>query len=96
MLDSIYHMTIKLLNNIIFGMQTSRICHLLCKVIMDALCNVTKSVNYLTSKIIMHGVISLPDATNDNNTYFCVACEAWLTRRDHVIICIMALKVSDR
>ena len=29
MLDSIYHMTLKLLKNHIFGMKTSRFCHLL-------------------------------------------------------------------
>ena len=32
MLDSIFHMTLKLLKNHIFGAKTSRICHLLCNV----------------------------------------------------------------
>ena len=35
MLDSIYHMTLKLLKNYIYGMKMSRFCHLLHNVIMD-------------------------------------------------------------
>ena len=35
MLDSIYHMTLKLLKNHIFDVKNSRFCHLLCNVIMD-------------------------------------------------------------
>ena len=40
-LDSIYHMTLKLLKNHIFGAKTSRFCHLLHNVIMHVitLCN---------------------------------------------------------
>ena len=34
MVDSIYHMTLKLLKNHIFDLKTSRFCHLLCSVIM--------------------------------------------------------------
>ena len=37
MLDSIYHMTFKLLKNHFFGMTTSRFCHLLRNVIMDVI-----------------------------------------------------------
>ena len=37
MLDSIYHMTLKLLKNCIFGVKTSRFCRLLCNHIMDAI-----------------------------------------------------------
>ena len=37
MLDSINHMTLKLLKNHIFGVKTSRICHLLRNVIMDVI-----------------------------------------------------------
>ena len=37
MLDSIYHMTLKLIKNRIFGVKTSRFCHLLCNVIMNAI-----------------------------------------------------------
>ena len=37
MLDSIYHMTFKLIKNRIFGVKTSRFCHLLCNVIMDVI-----------------------------------------------------------
>ena len=37
MLDSIYHMTINLLKNHIFGVKTSRFCHLLRNIIMDVI-----------------------------------------------------------
>ena len=37
MLDSIYHMTLKLIKNRIFDVQRSRICHLLRSVIMDVI-----------------------------------------------------------
>ena len=35
MLDSIYHMTLKLLKITFFGVKTSRFCHLFRNVIMD-------------------------------------------------------------
>ena len=35
MIDSIYHMTFKLLKNHIFGVKMSRFCHLLSNDIMD-------------------------------------------------------------
>ena len=37
MLDSIYHMILKLLKNCIFGMKMSRLCHLLRNVILDVI-----------------------------------------------------------
>ena len=37
MLDSIYHITSKLLKNHFFGMKTSRLCHFLCNVIIDVI-----------------------------------------------------------
>ena len=37
MLDSIYHMTLKFIKNHIFGVKTSRFCHLLRNVIMDVI-----------------------------------------------------------
>ena len=37
MLDSIYHMTLTLIENHIFGMKTSRYCHLKPNVIMDVI-----------------------------------------------------------
>ena len=53
MLDSIYHMTLKLIKNLIFEVNTSRFCHLFRKV--------TKSVNHYSGlSISLHGVISLP------------------------------------
>ena len=45
MLDSIYHMTLTLKKHI-FGVKMSRFWHSLCNIIMDALGNVTKSVNH--------------------------------------------------
>ena len=37
MLDSIYHMTLELLKNHIFGVKMSKFGHLLCNVIMDVI-----------------------------------------------------------
>ena len=40
MLDSIYHMTVKILKNCMFGVKTSRfslILHVLCNVVMDVI-----------------------------------------------------------
>ena len=37
MLDSIYHMPLKFIKNHIFGVKTSRFCHLLRNVIMDVI-----------------------------------------------------------
>ena len=37
MLDFIYHMTLKLIKNLVFGVKTSRFCHLLRNVIMDVI-----------------------------------------------------------
>ena len=37
MLDSIYHMTLKLKKNHILGVKMSRFCHLLLNVIMDVI-----------------------------------------------------------
>ena len=37
MLDSIYHMTLKLLKKHIFGVKMSRFCHILCNIIMDVI-----------------------------------------------------------
>ena len=37
MLDSIYHMTLELIKNHIFGVKTSRFCQFLRNVIMDVI-----------------------------------------------------------
>ena len=37
MIDSIYHMALNLLKNHIFGVKTSRFCHILCNAIMDVI-----------------------------------------------------------
>ena len=75
MLDSIYHMTLKLIKNHIFGVKTSRYCHLLRNVIMDI---ITFSENLQTTSgllILLHGVISLPDATS-NDKWFVITSYA--------------------
>ena len=46
MLDSIYHMTLKLLKDRSFGIKTSRLCHLFHNVKWTSLRYVTKSVNH--------------------------------------------------
>ena len=63
MLDSIYHMTLKILYNHIFGVKTLMFCHPLRNVIMDV---ITKRTYLLTTSglsILLYGVMSLPDAT---------------------------------
>ena len=45
MLYSIYNVTLKLIKNSIFGVKTSRFCHLL-HIKWPSLCNFTKSVNH--------------------------------------------------
>ena len=51
MLDSIYHMTFKLLKNHIFGVKTSRLCHLLRNVIMNLI-----MLRYLICKPLVSGL----------------------------------------
>ena len=60
MLDSIYHITLKIHNNHIFGVKTSRFCHHLRSVIMNVTALHTNL--YLTSGllILLHCVISVP------------------------------------
>ena len=53
MLDSIYHMPLKLLKNHIFGAITSRFCHLLHKIITNVIGS--------GLSILLQGVISFPD-----------------------------------
>ena len=62
MLDSIYHMTLKILKKCIFGVKTSRISLILRNVITDA---TTFPVNLLPTcglSVLLHGVISLTEA----------------------------------
>ena len=49
LLDSFYHMSLKLIKNPIFGVKTSRFCHLLRNLIMDV----------IGLSIFLHGIISL-------------------------------------
>ena len=49
MLDSIYHMTLKLIKNHIFDVKTSKCCRLersIIIIIMGVITSATKSVNY--------------------------------------------------
>ena len=50
---------IKLIFNHTFGMNILRFCHLICNVIMDII--------VLRYSILLHGVISLPEATSCDN-----------------------------
>ena len=59
MLDSIYHMTLKFLKNHIFGVKTSRFCHLLRNVIKDVIRLRTNLQTTSGLSILLHGVISL-------------------------------------
>ena len=64
MLDSIYHMTLRLLCNIISGVKEIRICHYVRKVCYG---HHNVSENLLTTSglsILMHDVISLLDAAS--------------------------------
>ena len=60
-IDSIYHMTLTLLKNRIFGVKTSRLCHLFSSVKWTLL-HYTSGLS-----ILLHGVIALPDATPCDN-----------------------------
>ena len=46
MIDSIYHMKLELIKNLIFGLKTSRFCDLLRNVIMDITTLCYLSVNH--------------------------------------------------
>ena len=61
MLDSIYHMTLRLLKNHIFGVKTSRFSLILSNVIIDI---ITLTENLSTTSgllILLHGIISRRD-----------------------------------
>ena len=61
MLDSIYHMTLKLLLNHVFHKNPTILVYI-CKVITSVITKCYQNL-YTTSglSILMHGVISLPD-----------------------------------
>ena len=66
MLDSIYHMTLRLHWNLISGVKTLQLRHYVRNVVMDV---ITFPVNRYTTSglhILLHGVMSLPDATSYN------------------------------
>ena len=63
MLDSIYHMALRLLSNLISAVKKLYFCHYVRNVVMDV---ITVPVNPKTTSglsIVLHGVISLSDAT---------------------------------
>ena len=85
MLDSIYHMTLKILKNCIFGVKTSRFSLILCNVIMDVI--TLRPENLLTTSglsILLHDVISLPDVTSCNE-------ESYRTYALHVVSCYFTI-----
>ena len=63
MLDSIYHMSLKLLKHCIFGVKTSRFSLILRNVIMNVI-TFPENVQTNSLSILLHGVISLPDKTS--------------------------------
>ena len=63
MLDSIYHMTLKLIKNHIFGMKRSYIMIPYNGLHYAMLRNLQTTSGL---PILLHGVISLPDATSDH------------------------------
>ena len=70
LLDSIFHMSLKILKNCIFGVKTSRFSLILGNIIMDI---ITFPKNLLTTSgllTLLHSVISLPDATSCDKSYF--------------------------
>ena len=73
MLVSIYHITLKLLETRDLGAKTSRCCHRLRNIIMDAI-----TLCYLICKLlVVYGVISPPDATSSDNATFCIIFHIW-------------------
>ena len=61
MLDSIYHLTLRVLWNLISTVKKLKYCHYVHNVAMDAI-TFPKATRGLS--ILLHGVISLPDATS--------------------------------
>ena len=70
MLDSIYHMTLRLLSNLISAVKTLYFCHYVRNIVMDI---ITFPVNLKTTSclsILLHGFISVPDTTSYDKTFF--------------------------
>ena len=63
MIDSIDHMILRLLLNHFFGVKSPIFYHFL-RNVMTSIGGVTKSVNTSGLSILLHGVLSLPDATS--------------------------------
>ena len=70
MLDSIYHMKLKLIKNHIYGVKTSRFCHLLRSVIMDVITFPENLQTTICLSILLHSFISLPDKTPCDKIFF--------------------------
>ena len=77
-LDSVYHMTLKLIKNLIWGVKMSRLCHLLRNVIMDLIPVLQNLETTSGLLILLHGVISLPDATSCENFLYCTILTLYL------------------
>ena len=73
MLDSIYHMTLKLIKTHIFLVKTSRFYHLLRNVTMDVIAFPENGLS-----ILLHSVISLPDATSCDKLLYCPVLPAMI------------------
>ena len=64
MLDSIYHMALKLIKNRICAVKTSKFGHFIRNVIMDVITFPKKMLNTSGLSILLHSGISLQDATS--------------------------------
>ena len=65
MLDSIYHMTLKILTNRIFGVKTSIFSLILRNIIMGIITFPESGLS-----ILLHDIMSLPDATSYDKLEF--------------------------
>ena len=63
-LDSIYHMTLRLLLNLISAVKTLWFCHYVRNVVMDIITFPDNRLSTSGLQILLHGVISLTDATS--------------------------------
>ena len=84
MLDSIYHITFKLLKNHSFSVKTSRFCHLFCNIIIEVI-----TLHYQICNPFLHGIISLPVGTSCDkviyNVFLCHTADLTLRLLDKFV-----------
>ena len=91
MLDSIYHMTLKL-KIAFFCVKTSRFCHLLCNVIMDVIMFPENLLTTSGLSILLHGIISLSETRrhmiNDIYDLPNFILQSWMWMKDFTCLTI--------